>query len=87
MLLGTSKEITSYYRLRNDKKQKVFTTKTIYHILCDCCKIEFTRSAKKLNKKSGTHVCTNCNQKSFAQSQSTTWRKYNKLDASAGFKI
>lgn len=87
MLLGTSKEINYYNRTRNGKPQKVSVTRTIYLLQCDSCKQEFSRVAKKFNKKSGTHVCNNCNQKQFAQTQSATWRKFNRLDASAGVKI
>ena len=87
MLLDTVKEYRNYYRTRNNKKEQCMVGYNVYYLRCDNCGFEFTRNSKVFNKRSSAHVCSNCNQKSFAQSQSTTWRKYNKLDASAGFKI
>lgn len=87
MILDTSRLQTYYWRKRNGKTHKCFTTQTLYHLRCDSCEQEFTRTSKQLNKKSGTHVCNKCNQKRFAQTQSATWKRFKKFDASSGYKL
>lgn len=88
MLIGTAKEKSHYWR-RVDGKEKhiVQTERTIYHLQCDNCGVEFYRYAKTFNKNSESHVCNNCDQKRFAQKKSATWRQLNKLDASSSKKL
>jgi predicted SprT family Zn-dependent metalloprotease len=87
MLLGQTKLLSHYKRKRNNKLHTVSTTRTLYHLQCDSCGAEFYRTAKQFNKRSGTHVCVDCDQKSFAQSQSSMWRRVGKFDASSSFKL
>ena len=87
MLIGQSKLLDYYNRRRNGKVHFVPVTRTLYHLICDSCDAEFFRTAKEFNKHSGTHVCKNCNQKSYAQKQSSMWRRVNKFDASSSFKL
>ena len=87
MLLGQTKLFDNYKRMRNGRMHLVSTTRTLYHLQCDSCGGEFYRTAKEFNKQSGTHVCANCDQKRFAQSQSSMWRRVNKFDASSSFKL
>lgn len=83
MILETTKEFRTYYRIRNGKKQECIVGTTIYILRCDNCYCEFTRSSKVFDKRSYAHVCSNCNQKKFAQRQSSIIRHYNKHDASS----
>lgn len=87
MILGQAKLFGNYKRMRNGKLQTISTTRTLYHLQCDSCGGEFYRYAKQFNKRSGTHVCANCDQKRFAQSQSSMWRRVGKFDASSSFKL
>lgn len=87
MILGTAKLHSCYKRKRNGKYHIVNTIQTVYHLQCDNCNIEFSRKAKQFNKRSQHHVCTNCDQKRFAQKQSSIWKRVGKFDASSGFKL
>ena len=87
MLIGKSKLLDHYKRRRNGKLHSVTTTRTLYHLHCDSCGAEFYRTSKQFNKNSGTHVCANCDQKRFAQSQSSMWRRVGRFDASSSFKL
>tara|TARA_Y100000389_G_C17290192_1_gene427618 strand:+ start:302 stop:610 length:309 start_codon:yes stop_codon:yes gene_type:complete len=87
MILGTAKLHSRYKRKRNGKYHVVSTTQTVYHLQCDNCNIEFSRTAKELNKRSQHHVCSNCDQKRFAQKQSSIWKRVGKFDASSGLRL
>jgi len=82
MILETVKEYRTYNRTRRGKKEKCTIGYTVYIIRCDNCFSEFTRSSKVFDLRSFTHVCSNCNQKKFAQKQSSILRQYTKYDAS-----
>jgi len=87
MILETTKEYRTYIRTRNGKKERCSVGTTIYILRCDNCSSEFTRSSKVFNNRSSAHVCSNCNQKVFAQQQSSILRQYNKWDASSSKTI
>jgi len=87
MIVDEAKLNTFYYRTVNGRKQKCWTTKTVYSIRCDNCERLFTRTAKELNRSSSAHCCDHCNPKKFAQRQSSILRKFNKFDASSSKKI
>ena len=87
MILGTAKLHSHYKRKRNGRYHIVSTTQTVYHLQCDNCKCEFHRTAKEFNKSSQHHVCGNCDQKRFAQKQSSMWKRVGKFDASSGIRL
>lgn len=87
MLIETTKESRTYYRTRNGKREKCNVSSTIFILRCDACGFEFTRSSKGFDRRSSAHVCSNCNQKSFAQKQSSILRQYSKFDASSSKTI
>ena len=87
MLLGTHTQYTTYNRHRNGVEHTVSSKRTMYDLQCDACGAEFSRTSIQFNRRSGTHVCGNCDQKSFAQSQSKNWRKFNRTDASSGIRV
>jgi hypothetical protein len=87
MIVSEAKLRSSYFRFRNGKRERCWTTQTIYHIRCDNCEREFTRTAKEINRASAAHCCDQCDPKRFAQKQSATLRQYNKWDASSGKTI
>lgn len=87
MELGTTQLHSFYKRRRNGVAHDVKSTQTLYHLQCDNCGAEFYRPAKQYNKKSQHHVCANCDQKRFAQKQSSMWRRVGKFDASSGYKL
>ena len=87
MIVSTRQSRTYYTRTRKGKMHVVPTVRTVYVLQCDCCKQEFERTAKQLNKRSVVHVCGHCDQKSFAQKQSTLWKRVGGIDASSSFKI
>ena len=87
MIIGEAKLHTHYYRIRTGKRQKCFTTQTVYSIRCDNCEREFTRTAKEINRSSSAHCCDHCDAKRFAQRQSSILRKFNKWDASSSKTI
>ncbi len=87
MILDTSQIKTTYYRTRNGVQQQCSTTQTVYNIRCDVCESLFTRTSKKLNKRSSAHCCNRCDSKRFAQSQSAILRQYKRWDASSSKKI
>jgi len=82
MILETMQERRTYYRTRYGKKHQCTIGYTVYILRCDNCGIEFSRTSKVFDKRSSTHVCSNCNQKKFAQKQSSILRHYTKYDAS-----
>lgn len=87
MILETTKEYRPYFRTRNGNKEKCLVSYTVYILRCDNCGFEFSRSSKIFNRKSSAHVCSNCNQKRFAQKQSSILRQYKKYDASSSKTI
>lgn len=87
MILETAKLKTFYYRTLHGRRQKCWTTETIYKIRCDNCEREFTRTAKEINRASAAHCCNQCDPKRFAQRQSAVLRKFNKYDASSSRNI
>ena len=87
MELGTTKIHSYYKRRRNGVVHNVSSTSTLYHLQCDNCGFEFYRTAKQLNKRSQHHVCSNCDQKRFAQKQSSIWKRVGKFDASSGLRL
>ena len=87
MIISEAKLRSSYFRFRNGKRERCWTTQTIYNIRCDNCEREFTRTAKEINRASAAHCCDQCNPKSFAQRKSSVLRKFNKLDASSSKPI
>ena len=87
MILETTKEYRSYFRTRNGVKEQCSVNYTVYILRCDNCGFEFSRTSKVFDKRSYAHVCSNCNQKRFAQKQSSILRQYNKYDASSSKTI
>jgi len=87
MILETVKEYRTYNRTRRGKKEKCTIGYTVYILRCDNCGHDFTRTSKVFDKRSSAHVCSNCNQKKFAQKQSSILRQYNKYDASSSKTI
>ena len=88
MILGTAKMHTDYYRMRNGVQQHCRTTRTVYHLRCDSCGAEFTKTSKQFNHRSSAHCCDiNCNPRKFAQKQSAILRKFTKWDASSSKTI
>jgi len=87
MIVDEAKLNTFYYRTVNGRRQKCWTTRTVYSIRCDNCEGLFTRTAKELNRSSSAHCCNMCDPKRFAQRQSSILRKFNRLDASSGKTI
>ncbi len=87
MILETVKEYRTYNRTRCGKKEECTIGYTVYILRCDNCGHDFTRTSKVFDKRSAAHVCSNCNQKKFAQKQSSILRQYNKYDASSSKTI
>lgn len=87
MLLETIREYRTYYRTRLGNKQECSVGYNVYILRCDNCGFEFSRTSKEFDKRSSAHVCSNCNQKQFAQRQSSILRQYNKYDASSSKTI
>jgi len=87
MIIGETREHTVYSRWRNGRRELCNTTRKLYHLRCDSCGQEFYRHSKQFDTRSAAHVCTNCNQKQFAQKQSSVLRQYNKWDASSSKPI
>ena len=87
MIIDVCKEFRPYYRSRYGKRQKCYVGYKIYYLRCDNCSFEFIRTSKTFDKRSYAHVCANCNQKKFAQKQSSVIRQYNKYDASSSKTI
>ena len=87
MIVGEAKLNTFYYRTLRGRRQKCWTTRTVYSIRCDSCEQLFTRTSKEINRSSSAHCCNQCNPKRFAQRQSSILRKFNKWDASSGKTI
>ena len=83
MIVSEAKMHTWYWRALGGKRLKCHTMQTIYHLRCDNCEGEFTRTAKEINRSSTTHVCGNCDGKKFAQRQSAYEKRFNKIDASS----
>lgn len=82
MIIGETREHRCYTRNRKGKREVCHTTRKLYHLRCDSCGGEFSRHSKQFNINSAAHVCSNCDQKQFAQKQSSILRQYNKYDAS-----
>jgi len=87
MILSESHEHCTYVRWRNCKREVCKTTRKLYHLRCDSCNTTFYRTSKQFNAKSAAHVCGDCDQKKFAQKQSSVLRQYNKWDASSSNPI
>ena len=87
MKLGTTKTHSFYRRRRNGVVHNVSSTSTLYHLQCDNCDTDFYRTAKQFNKRSQHHVCADCDQKRFAQKQSSMWKRVGKFDASSGIRL
>ena len=87
MIVGEAKLNTYYYRTLKGRRQKCWTTCTVYSIRCDNCEQLFTRTAKEINRSSSAHCCNQCDPKRFAQRQSSILRKFNKWDASSGLRL
>ena len=87
MLIDTIKEFRTYYRVRKGKQQECCVGHLVYYLRCDSCGFDFTRTSKTFDKRSFAHVCSDCNQKKFAQKQSSVIRQYNKYDASSSKTI
>tara|TARA_B100000989_G_scaffold147781_1_gene110101 strand:+ start:9090 stop:9353 length:264 start_codon:yes stop_codon:yes gene_type:complete len=87
MILEKLQKHRTYYRTRCGKKQKCVIGYTVYILRCDNCGCEFTRTSKVFNRRSSAHVCSDCNQKKFAQKQSSILRQYKKYDASSSKTI
>ncbi len=87
MIIKTKKCAGTYTRIRFGKQEQCNNSYTMYFLRCDECGFEFTRTSKQFNTRSAAHVCGNCNQKQFAQKQSSVLRQYNKWDASSSKTI
>jgi len=83
MIIGEAREHKSYTRNRKGKREVCHTTRKIYHLRCDNCEREFYRHSNQFDTRSSAHVCSQCDQKRFAQKQSSTLRQFNKWDASS----
>lgn len=81
MLVETRKIKTEYTRVSKNKKLHTYTRyKTVLVLCCDNCNTLFDREKGNMDCKRATknfqHVCTNCNQKQFAQKVGVSSRKF-----------
>ena len=81
MIIGTKKIKTEYTRKSKTGKLHSYSRyKNIVVLKCDSCNIIFEREQGKMNPKrirsEFLHVCTNCNQKQFAQKVGVSSRKF-----------
>lgn len=91
MYLGHSKKSNCHKRIRNGKEESVTTQQKVYILRCDSCGNVFERSSKEMKPTRAsneyTHVCKDCNCKSFAQHVSSQTRRVNGYDASSSISI
>ena len=92
MLITTRKVKTKHTRLSKNKKSHTYTRYKIVAVFeCDSCKSLFERDQGSMDKKriSGNflHVCSNCNQKQFAQQAGVKSRKFWNIPADSDTDI
>lgn len=92
MIIGTKKIKTEH--TRNSKTGKVHTykrNKTVIILKCDSCNTDFERDQGVMDPKRISneffHVCTNCNQKQFAQKAGANSRRFWNIPADSDIDI
>lgn len=92
MFVQIKKVTTTYTRISKFNKTHTYTrTRTVIVLECDVCHSQFEREQGKMNSKRTNgdyyHVCSNCNQKQFAQKRGVERRKIWNLSADSDIDI
>ena len=92
MYLGETKKKVKFKRKsKKGVEHEYFRYKTMISLRCDNCNITFTRSRGSMDPKrlnnNYFHVCSNCNNKTFAQKKGIEKKQMWNLSASSDLPV